>query len=104
MPTSYNNLSGATVGASKVESIQQHNVVSNRYRIHHLVGRAGTGYRYGDKTTVIDIATVDDKGKTVPGIQPEQLVLIIRDFLSHQTEVNQAQIDACNQFLEATSK
>lgn len=104
MPTSYNNLSGATVGASKVESIQQHNSVPTRYRVHHLVGRAGTGYRYGEKTTVIDIATVDDKGKTVPGIQPEQLVLIVRDFLTHQPEVNQAQIDACNQFLEATTK
>lgn len=104
MPTSYNNLSGATVGASKVESIQQHNSVPTRYRIRHLTSRAGTGYRYGDKTTVIDIATVDEKGKTVPGIQPEQLVLVIRDFLTHQPVVNQEQIDACNQFLEATTK
>lgn len=101
MATLYNNLSGATVGSSKVESIQQHNAVSNRYRVRHCTGKAGAGYRYGDKTTVLDIASIDDKGKFIPGIQPEQLVLVIRDFLTHQTEPNQEQIDACNKFLEA---
>ena len=101
MATLYTNLTGALVGNSKVESIQQHLSVPARYRIRHYAGKSGNGHKYSDKTTIIDFAHQEEK--LTPGLLPEQLVLVIKDFLAHQEDPNQAQIDACNKFLEASS-
>lgn len=95
----YAALSGAVVAPSKVESIEFNTTNSNRYRVRHCMGKVGAGIRYSSNSTLITFMGKDGE-KTTEGLQPEQLVLVLKDYLT-KTGGSEAKIKALNDFLTA---
>lgn len=95
----YQPLKGAVVAPSKVESIEINATNPVRYRVRNCKGVVGNGIRYSDNTTTITMISKDENGKVIEGIQPEQLVLIVKDYLSKQENPDTAKIDALEAFL-----
>lgn len=95
----YETLKGAVVAPSKIESIEYNSVNDSRYRIRHCMGKVGNNVRYSANTTLITFMGKDSHGKITEGLQPEQLVLVLRDFLLKQKDVDPVKIQALNDFL-----
>lgn len=95
----YETLKGAVVTPSKVESIEFNSVNENRYRIRHCMGKVGNGMRYSTNSTLITFMGKNEE-KTTEGLQPEQLVLVLKDYLT-KTGGSEAKIKALNDFLTA---
>lgn len=97
----YETLKGAVVAPSKIESIEYNSANDSRYRIRHCMGKAGNNIRYSANTTLITFMGKDSHGKTTEGLQPEQLVLVLRDYLiKHDADPDK--IQALNDFLGDT--
>lgn len=81
---------------------------AHRYRVRHCAGYDGKKCKIGytDRTTTIQFVQKNDDGSIIPGLQSEQLALILLDRVKklnerYPSEYNEKQIEGLTMFLDA---
>lgn len=81
---------------------------AHRYRVRYCVGYDSKKCKIGytDRTTTIQFVQKNDDGSIIPGLQSEQLALILLDRVKklnerYPSEYNEKQIEGLTMFLDA---
>ena len=82
-----------------VKSIEHHVENVARYRIALCAGKGKSGNKYTNDKLTITFISKDEKGKIIPGVHPDQLAYIMRDYLSKQENIDQTKLKALDTFL-----